>query len=263
MNLFNFVDFKVQKVEELDYDYYVYVEVLNMLSVCNYCSFRCLIGYGCNEQVIWDFLIYGKCLVIYVDMWCWWCQDCGKMFMEILLVVNVKCEMIDRLVKWIGQQSLKCIFVSIVDDIGLDEKIIWNIFWDYVNELEVQFCFEILKWMGIDEIYFIWLCCVISNIGNNIIVNMLFNWDKKMVVNYFYQFEGKWEVQYVVMDMWMLYCDVVKIVLLDVCIVIDKFYVVWMVNDVLEKVCKSLWEQFIFKQCCGLMYDCFVFLKCE
>jgi hypothetical protein len=107
--------------------------------------------------------------------------------METLPAVNSKREMTERLCQWIGQQSLKRTFASIAADTGLDEKTIRNIFRHYVNELEAQFRFETPKWMGIDEIHLIRPRCVISNIHNNTIVNMLPNRDKKTVMNYLYK----------------------------------------------------------------------------
>ena len=183
--------------------------------------------------------------------------------MEALPAVNAKREMTERLCQWIGQQSLKRTFASIADDTGLDEKTIRNIFRDYVNELEAQFRFETPKWMGIDEIHLIRPRCVISNIQNNTIVNMLPNRDKKTVVNYLYNLQGKKEVQYVAMDMWTPYRDAVTAVLPDARIVIDKFHVVRMANDAVEKVRKSLREQLTPKQRRGLMHDRFVLLKRE
>jgi IS1 family transposase len=183
--------------------------------------------------------------------------------MEALPAVNAKREMTDRLVRWIGQQSLKRTFASIADDTGLDEKTIRNIFRDYINDLEAECRFETPKWMGIDEIHLIKPRCVISNIRNNTIVNMLPNRDKKTVVNYLYNLQGKSEVQYVAMDMWTPYRDAVQAVLPDARIVIDKFHVVRMANDAVEKVRKSLREQLTPKQRRGLMHDRFVLLKRE
>ena len=262
-NILNLPDFKVQRVEEADHDYHVYAEVSNPPGVCTACGSDRLIGHGRNEQVIRDMPTHGKRVAIYVDTRRWRCGDCGKTFMESLPAVNAKREMTERLCQWIGQQSLKRTFASIADDTGLDEKTIRNIFRDYVNELEAQFRFETPKWMGIDEIHLIRPRCVISNIHNNTIVNMLPNRDKKTVVNYLYNLQGKSEVQYVAMDMWTPYRDAVQAVLPDARIVIDKFHVVRMVNDALEKVRKSLREQLTAKQRRGLMHDRFVLLKRE
>lgn len=149
VNILNLPGFKEQRVEESDYDYHVYAEVSNHPSICTACGADRLIGHGRNEQVIRDLPIHGKRLAIYVDTRRWRCQSCGKTFVEALPGVNAKRVMTDRLVKWIGQQSLKRMFASIADDAGLDEKTIRNVFRDYVNELEARFRFETPKWMGI------------------------------------------------------------------------------------------------------------------
>lgn len=262
-NILNLPDYKVVQVEETDHDYHITAEVSNPPGACPACQSDALRGHGRNEQLIRDMPTHGKRVAIYVDTRRWRCLSCGKTFMESLPAVNAKREMTDRLTKWIGQQSLKRTFASIADDTGLDEKTIRNIFRDYINELEAEFRFETPKWMGIDEIHLIRPRCVISNIRNNTIVNMLPNRDKKTVTNYLYNLEGKKEVQYVAMDMWTPYRDAVQAVIPDARIVIDKFHVVRMANDALEKVRKSLREQLTPKQRRGLMHDRFVLLKRE
>ncbi len=136
--------------------------------------------------------------------------------------------MTDRLVKWIGQRSLKATFASIAEEIGIDEKTVRNIFRDYINELERTVRFETPKWMGIDEIHLIQPRCVISNIQNNTIVNVLPNREQRTVATYLTGLEGKDAVQYVAMDMWTPYRNAVHAVLPDARIVIDKFHVVRM-----------------------------------
>jgi transposase len=262
-NILNLPDYKVVRVEETDHDYHITAEVSNPPTACPSCQSDALRGHGRNEQVIRDMPTHGKRVGIYVDTRRWRCLSCGKTFMESLPAVNVKREMTDRLTKWIGQQSLKRTFASIAEEVGIDEKTVRNIFRDYINALEAQFRFETPKWMGIDEIHLIRPRCVISNIRNNTIVNMLPNRDKKTVTNYLYHLEGKDEVQYVAMDMWTPYRDAVQAVLPDARIVIDKFHVVRMANDALEKVRKSLREQLTTKQRRGLMHDRFVLLKRE
>ena len=262
-NILNLPDYKVVRVEENDHDYHITAEVSNPPLVCPFCRSDALRGHGRNEQVIRDLPMHGKRVGIYVDTKRLRCQSCGKTFMEALPAVNAKREMTDRLVKWIGQQSLKRTFASIADDTGLDEKTIRNIFRDYINELETEFRFETPKWMGIDEIHLIKPRCVISNIRNNTIIDMLPNRDKKTVVNYLYNLQGKSEVQYVAMDMWTPYRDAVQAVIPDARIVIDQFHVVRMANDAVEKVRKSLREQLTPKQRRGLMHDRFVLLKRE
>src|SRR5208283_1409638 len=154
-------------------------------------------------------------------------------------------------------------FVHIAEEIGIDEKTVKNIFRDYVNEIEKTVRFETPQWMGIDEIHIIRPRCVISNIHNNTIVEILPNRDKKTVVRYLHDLDGRDDVRYVAMDMWNPYRDAVRATLPEVSIIIDKFHVLRMANEGLENARKSLREGLSPKQRRGLMHDRFVLLKRE
>ena len=118
-----------------------------------------------------------------------------------------------RLVEFIEKQSLKRTFVSISEDIGLDEKTIRNVFRDYVNRLEKTVRFETPKLLGIDEIHIIRPRCVICNVYQRTIVDMLPNRNKDTVIRYLYQLPNREIVRYVCMDMWEPYRDAVAIAL--------------------------------------------------
>jgi transposase len=263
VNILNLPDYKVVRVEETDHDYHITAEVSVSPLSCDHCRSDRLNGHGRNEQVIRDLPMHGKRVGIYVNNRRWRCQSCGKTVMGLLPATNAKREMTERLTRWIGQQSLRRTYASIAEEVGVDEKTVRNIFRDYINELEAEFRFETPKWMGIDEIHLIKPRCVISNIRNNTIVNLLENRDKKTVINYLYTLQGKEDVQYVAMDMWMPYRDAVSAVIPDARIVIDKFHVVRMANKALEKVRKGLRAELTLKQKRGLMHDRFVLLKRE
>jgi transposase len=260
-NILNLPDYKVERVEENDHDYHITAEVSTPPSICVGCGSTRLIGHGRNEQVIRDIPTHGKRVAIYVDTRRWRCQDCGKTVMESLPAVNARREMTERLCKWIGQQSMKRTFASVAEDTGLDEKTIRNIFRDYVNELEVQFRFETPQWMGIDEIYLIKPRCVITNIQNNTVVDMLTNRNKDTVAKYLFQMKQRDKVQFVAMDMWAPYRDAVTAVMPQAKIVIDKFHVIKMANEAMEKARKGIRADLDLKQRRGLMHDRFVLLK--
>ena len=115
--------------------------------------------------------------------------------------------------------------------------------------------------MGIDEIHLIKPRGVISNIHNNTVVEILIDRNKKTVIDYLFSLNNRDEVQYVAMDMWRPYRDAVEAVLPHVKIVVDKFHVVRMANDAMEKARKSLRANLEPKQRRGLMHDRFVLLK--
>jgi transposase len=262
-NILNLRDYKVVRVEETDHDYHITAEVSNPPKTCTVCGSKRMAGHGRNEQVIRDLPSHGKRVAIYIDNRRWRCQDCGKTAMEILPAVNSKREMTERLVQWIGKSSLKRTFASLAEEAGLDEKTIRNIFRDYVNELEATVRFETPKWMGIDEIHLIKPRGVITNIENNTVVELLANRSQDTIAKYLTGLKGKDKVQYVAMDMWKPYKTAVNAVLPQATVVIDKFHIVKMANDAMEKVRKSMRADLTLKQKRGLMHDRFVLLKRE
>ena len=101
----------------------------------------------------------------------------------------------------------------------------------------------IMTRLGIDEIHLIKPRGVIANIANNTIVELLPNGTKDTVARYLHNLEGKERIQYVAMDMWAPYRDACQAVIPDANIVIDKFHVMKMANEALEKVRKGLRER--------------------
>jgi transposase len=207
--------------------------------------------------------MHGKRVGIYIDTRRYRCKSCGRTFYETLPEINQKRLMTNRLVAWIGKQAVKRTFASIAEEVGVVEGTIRLIFKDYVADLEKTVRFETPKWMGIDEIHLIKPRGVISNIQKNTIVELLPNRNKETVVRYLYNLAGKDGIQYVAMDMWAPYRDACQAVIPQAKVVIDKFHVVRMANEALERVRKSLRESLTPKQRRGLMHDRFVLLKRE
>lgn len=261
VNILNLPDYAVLQVEETDHDYHITAETSNPPKMCPGCQSDRMNGHGRNPRVIRDIPTHGKRVAIYIDNQRWRCQACGKTCMEILPAADDKRGMTERLVKWVGTQSMKRTFASVAEETGLDEKTIRNVFRDHVNVLEAQFRFESPKWMGIDEIFLIKPRCVIANIQNNTIVDLLPNRNKETVIKYLSEMANHDKVQFVAMDMWTPYRDAVMAVMPQAKIVIDKFHVVRMSNDAIEKVRKSLRAELTLKQRRGLMRDRFVLLK--
>ena len=166
-----------------------------------------------------------------------------------------------RLIDFIEKQSLKRTFVSISEDIGLDEGTIRNIFRDYINRLEETVQRETPKYLGIDEIHIIRPRCVICNIKQRTVIDLLRNRNKETVIRYLYKLPNREIVRYVCMDMWEPYRDAVTAVLPQAIIVIDKFHVVRMANQALETVRKGIREKLPPKERRTLMHDRFILLK--
>lgn len=260
-NLLNLLAFRVTAVEETAHDYHVRAQTIDQPKQCRECGSDALRPWGSRESVIKDLPMHGKRVAIYVDVRRTFCNTCRSTFSEKLPAVSEKRAMTERLVKWIGEQSMRRTFASIAEETGVVEGTVRSVFRDFVNELEERVRFETPKWMGIDEIHLIKPRCVVSNIANNTIVEMLANRNKDTVAKYLTRLPDKDQVHYVAMDMWTPYRDAVHAVLPAATIVIDKFHVVRMANDAVERVRKALRAELTLHQKRGLLHDRFVLLK--
>ena len=263
-NILNLPAYIVTNLVENEYDYHIDAEAKHHPTTCQNCDSPDIVGFGRNEQLVRDLTIHGKRVGIYVDTRRYQCRACKKTFYERLPDVDGKRMMTSRLVKWMGEQSVKRPFAHIADEIGVTENTVKNVFNDYINELERTVRFETPQWMGIDEIHIIKKPrCVVSNIENNTIVNVLRDRNKKTVADYLFRLNGRNLVKCVAMDMWEPYKDAVRDVMPQARIVVDKFHVVRMANECLEKVRKEIRGSLTDKQRRGLMHDRFILLKRE
>ncbi len=263
-NILNLPSYTVTNLVENEYDYHIDAEAKHHPTTCQNCGSPDIVGFGRNEQLVRDLTIHGKGVGIYVDTRRYQCRACKKTFYERLPDVDGKRMMTSRLVKWMGEQAIKRPFSHIAEEIGVNEMTVKNVFNDYINELEHAVRFETPQWMGIDEIHIIKKPrCVVSNIENNTIVNVLRDRNKKTVADYLFRLNGRNLVKCVAMDMWEPYKDAVRDVMPQARIVVDKFHVVRMANDCLEAVRKGIRSSLSEKQRRGLMHDRFILLKRE
>ena len=262
-NILNLAAYTVIGIVENEHDYHIDAESVHPPACCPHCRSANLVGFGRREQMIRDMPMHGRRVGLYIDTRRYRCRACDKTFYESLPEINEKRLMTQRLVDWIGKQAIKHTFASIAEEVGIDEKTVRLVFGDYVNALEATIRFETPKWMGIDEIHLIKPRGVIANIQNNTIVELLPNRNKDTVVRYLSHLQGRERIQYVAMDMWAPYRDACAAVIPGAQIIVDKFHVVRMANDAVERVRKGLRERLTLKQKRGLMHDRFVLLKRE
>jgi len=262
-NILNLPSYTVTALQENEHDYHIDAVAKDRPEYCPHCQSDNLVGFGRREQMVKDLPMHGKRVGLYVETKRFQCRSCDKTFYESLPDVDEKRMMTSRLAAWVGKQAIKRTFASIAEDVGINEGTVRSVFRDYINELERTVRFDTPKWMGIDEIHLIKPRGVITNIENNTVVELLANRNKETIIKYLSNLDGKEHIQYVTMDMWRPYKDAVEEVLPQANIVIDKFHVVKMGNEALERVRKSFRESLTPKQRRGLMHDRFILLKRE
>ena len=263
MDILNLPNFNIVQVAENEHDFQIRVETNSPPLACPHCGCVAnLYKHDNREQLSMDLPIHGKRVGLLVKRQRYRCRDCNQTFWERLEhTIDEKRDCTKRLLSYIEQQSLKRTFVSISEDVGLNEKTIRNIFRDYINRLEKTLRFETPTWLGIDEIHIIKPRCVLTNIEERTLLDVLPNRNKETVVGYLSRLPNKGRIQYVTMDMWQPYRDAVRAVLPKATIIVDKFHVVRMANQALETIRKQLREGLTAKQRRGLMHDRFILLK--
>ena len=262
-NILNLPRLMVDSVTEDDHNYHIHAHSALEPSGCSDCKSKRIVGFGRNEQLVKDLPMHGKRVGIYFDTRRFRCKECGRTFLEKHPDFHSDRAMTSRLVAWIGPQSIKRTFASLAEETGVVEGTIRNIFHSHIEMLERSVTFETPKWMGIDEIHLIKPRGVITNIENNTVVEMLSNRNQDTIAKYLTGLKGKDKIQYVAMDMWKPYKTAVNTVLPQATIVIDKFHIVKMANESMEKTRKSMRADLTLKQKRGLMHDRFVLLKRE
>lgn len=263
MDILNLPNIEVTEIKENEHDYAIIAVRPTPPFLCPQCGFTNLKKFGKKEKLYMDLPIHAKRTGIFMQQQRYQCKSCQSTFREQYEdVMDDNRFMTKRLVSYIEKQSLKRTFVSLAEELGVDEKTIRSIFRDYINRLEEQVQIETPKWLGIDEIHILSKPrCVITNIEQRTLVDMLTNRNKDTVITYLMNLPNRKQIRYVSMDMWNPYRDAVRQVLPQAHIVVDKFHVVRMANNALEDVRKSLRASITIKEKRQLTNDRYVLLK--
>ncbi len=264
MNILNIEELNVLKVEEKDNNNYrITAEMVSPPSYCPHCGcIANLYGHGGKEQLSMDIPAHGKRVGVHLNRKRYRCRECERTFFEPLKFMDESRAMTTRLVEYVEKQSLKRTFTSLSEEIGVDEKTIRNVFKDYSRRLEKKNIFSTPVWLGIDEAHLLHnYRCVIANVKEKTVVEMLKNRNKPTVIDYLKQLPNKDRVEIVCMDMWPTYRDSAKIALPHAKRVIDKFHVVKMANKALDVIRKEIRKTLTDEQRKTLMHDRYTLLR--
>lgn len=262
-NILNFSEYTISDIEECEQDYRIHALIDIPPSNCPECLSPNLVGFGKREEIILDTPIHGKRVSISIIRRRYRCQNtaCGRTFYESIPHRDDKRRATKRLINYIEKQSLSRTFARLADETGLDEKTIRNICHDYSNRLEKQVRFETPRCLGINDIHIINKPrCVISNIEQGTVVDLLPNRNKATVAKYLSALPETEKIQMVAIDMWRPYKEAVNDLIPQAQIIIDKFPVV-MVNQAMENARKAVRANLSPKHKRGLLHDRSVLMK--
>lgn len=221
-----------------------------------------LYRHGALEQDFIDTPMHGKRCTVRVDRKRYRCRDCSRTFMEPLTGLDDSHRMTERLADYIRRQAMDRTYTSLAVELGVDEKTIRNVFNTYAEELREQFTTETPVYLGIDEIHVIGQArAIFTNVLERTIVDLLEKRDQKTIINYLSRMPDRDRVELVAIDMWTPYREAARICLPQAQVVIDKYHVVRMASDCLEKVRKATHADLTPAQRRTLKHDRFALLK--
>ncbi|MEQ1560774.1 MAG: ISL3 family transposase [Methyloglobulus sp.] len=261
--LLNLPSITVTGFEEKDtHDYHVFAVPANEPEFCSKCVGTSLYGHGSKTQLVMDTPMHGRRVGILLARKRYKCRSCGITFIQGCNDINDRHRATNRLVKYVENKGLVMTFTSVAEEIGVTEGTVRNIVGDYIGRLEKKYTFETPEILGIDEVHLNRkMRLVFTNIGENTIVDLVGSRKKQVVIQALYRFKKLKTIKFVTMDMWRPYYDAVKAVIPDAVIVIDKFHVVKMANQAVEKGRKDIRGQMTNGEVKLLKKDRFLMLR--
>ncbi len=187
-----------------------------------------------------DLPMHGRHVAIVVDRQRFLCRHCGRTSYQTVPHMNDTNMMTQRLVAYIQTRALVNTFAALGRELGIDESTVRRIFRRFARIELAKLKIETPEIMGIDELHILSrFRGVVTDVGRKTLVDILPNRSKSAIISYLAALPNKERVRVVAMDMWAPYRDAVRLVLPHACIVVDKFHVVRMANEAMERIRKS------------------------
>ncbi len=232
-------------------------------TACPTCH-NALYRHGSQRQTYLDTPMHGKRVVIEIDRKRYRCKVCGKTLFEPMPAMDSKRLATTRMVQHIERHCLRKTFAELSREVGVDDKTIRHIFDDYVARLKETVAFETPEVLGIDELKIIGQYrAMITNVENLALFDMLPTRNKADLIAYFKTMPGKDKVRILTMDLWNVYRQVAQDQFPGRMVVADRFHVVRMANDSIEKVRKAIRKGLETRDRLKLKDDRFVLLARE
>ena len=234
----NLPGWRAVRYREYDAQYNISVELTTPSPDRCKCGAGDLEKFGLRTIVVRDMPIHGKYVGLRIQRQRYRCQLCRKTFHQTLHNVAPDRRMTMRLADYIGQQSARRTFSEVAREVGVKENTIRNVFKTYsikaLAEREKNLvCPQVL---GIDEIYLLGKPrTIFSNIDKRTILEIHPNRHRKELANFIEGLKDRHSIQVVCQDMYQDYRRLTRRSLSWAVLVVDKFHVVRMANNAIDK----------------------------
>ncbi len=253
---------KTLQVESQDDGYIIHAEGTGQPDTCPLCGVGRLHGHGSQEQSFQDAPVRGKPVVIVIQRRRYRCTSCGKTLFEPVAALDGKRQATARLVRYIREQCFTKTFAALARDVAVDEKTVRHVFADFIEDIEAKIRFRTPRVLGIDELKIIGQYrAMITNVERKTVFDLRPSRAKADLLPYFRNLRDKDAVEWVTMDMYHVYRQVVHETLPQARIVVDRFHIQRMANEALETLRKRIRKDLPTRQRLKLKDERFLLLK--
>jgi len=196
-------------------------------TICPACGHQPLYKHGSRLYQYADTAMHGKPVKVEIERQRYRCKECGKVETPEIPSLDDKRIATRRLVKDIQSKCFSKTFSDLSRETGLVVNTIKSIALDYMERLDEIYVRETPRIMGVDEVKICGeYCAVITNIEMRTAFDMLKKRTKDVITPYFRNLKDKDKIEWITLDMWGPYKDVLSQEIPDARLVIDRYHVV-------------------------------------
>jgi len=190
--------------------YIIVAENITPPDRCPRCEYEAFYRHGTRTAVYTDTPIHGKPTRVELDVQRFRCKNCGA-------VTNAESPDLDdrrnatrRLIEYVQNRCFDTTFSWLAAEIGVAVNTVKNIAQDYLVHLESNFERQTPRILGMDEVHIAGQPrCVLVNLEMHTLFDMLPSRKKDRLNDYFQFMPDRDQVEWVVIDMWQPYKQVI------------------------------------------------------
>jgi len=204
---------------------------------CPQCGHKPLYKHGRRTYQYADTNMGGKHVKVEIERQRYRCTGCGKIETPAIPSLDEKRIATKRLIRYIESKCFSRTFTALAEDTGLAVNTIKSIALDFMARLDEVYVRETPRIMGVDEVKICGsYCAVITNLEMRTTFDILQKRTKDVITPYFRNLKDKDKVEWIALDMWGPYKDVLSQELPSARMVIDRYHVVEKASRALDAI---------------------------
>lgn len=262
MSLLNLPEFEVIDTILSEHDMTIVVKPKEEPKACYECGGTEYYKHGKSTRFVRDLNSFDKRVGIEIHTHRYKCRYCNSTFSQKYKSIDERDKITIRLREQIEKESLKKPFSNIADEYSISPTTVKRVFEGYIERLEKDITYATPIILGIDEAHLNKsMRAVYTDIIGRKVLDIQPSRKKADVKAFLSKLPNKKEIEVVTIDMWRYYKEAVYEELPNAQVIIDRFHVIQLVTNALEKERKSFKDSLTAQQRKKLLRDRFLLLR--